>query len=122
MKLVDLGEPTLFLDHVYLGCTQRVCKPNEIIIKETEMFDCFFPQYTVSPGTSRTRRRTKCEVRRNSCDVVSFKTVRRRVVQTSSQVMCDSCRRAVSAVGGCWFSDSGQSHFKQGQFIRARWY
>ena len=34
MKLVDLGEPTSFLDHVHLGCTQRECKPNEIIIDE----------------------------------------------------------------------------------------
>ena len=24
-KEVDLGEPTSFLDHVYLGCTQRKC-------------------------------------------------------------------------------------------------
>ena len=24
-KEVDLGEPTSFLDHVYLGCTQRQC-------------------------------------------------------------------------------------------------
>ena len=32
MKLVDLGEPPSFLDHVYLGCTQREYKPNEIII------------------------------------------------------------------------------------------
>ena len=29
MKLVDLGEPTSFFDHVYLGCTQRECKSNE---------------------------------------------------------------------------------------------
>ena len=34
MKIVDLDEPTSFLDHVYLGCTQRECKPNEIIIEE----------------------------------------------------------------------------------------
>ena len=27
MKHVDLEEPTSFLDHVYLGCTQRECKP-----------------------------------------------------------------------------------------------
>ena len=33
-KHVDLDEPTSFLDHVYLGCTQRECKPNEIIIDE----------------------------------------------------------------------------------------
>ena len=34
MKNVDLDEPMSFLDHLYLGCTQRECKPNEIIIKE----------------------------------------------------------------------------------------
>ena len=34
-KLVDLGEPTiLFLDHVYLGCTQLECKSNENITEE----------------------------------------------------------------------------------------
>ena len=39
MKLVDLGEPTSFLDHVYLECTQRECKPNETIIEQyTKMF------------------------------------------------------------------------------------
>ena len=40
MKHVDLDEPTSFLDHVYLGRTQRECKPNEIIIEEyTKMFE-----------------------------------------------------------------------------------
>ena len=29
MKDVDLGEPTSFLDHVYLGCTQRECMSNK---------------------------------------------------------------------------------------------
>ena len=29
MKLVDLGQPTSSLDHVYLGCTQRECQSNE---------------------------------------------------------------------------------------------
>ena len=36
MKLVDLGEPTSFLDHVYLGCTQLECESNENIIEENE--------------------------------------------------------------------------------------
>ena len=27
-------KPTSFLDHVFLGCTQRECKPNEIIINQ----------------------------------------------------------------------------------------
>ena len=34
MKNVDLDEHTSFLDHVYLGCTQRECKPNEIDTEE----------------------------------------------------------------------------------------
>ena len=34
MKNLDLVEPTSFLDHVYLGCTQWECRPNEIIEKE----------------------------------------------------------------------------------------
>ena len=28
-KEVDLGEPTSFLDHVYLGCTQRQCQTSK---------------------------------------------------------------------------------------------
>ena len=34
MKLVDLGQPTSFLDHVYLGCTPRECKSNDKIPEE----------------------------------------------------------------------------------------
>ena len=36
MKNVDLDEPTSFLDHVNLGCTQRECKPNDNIFLRTE--------------------------------------------------------------------------------------
>ena len=32
MKEVDLGEPTSFLDHVYLGCTQRECQTSNDIV------------------------------------------------------------------------------------------
>ena len=31
-KEVDLGEPTSFLDHVYLGCTQRQCVISKDIV------------------------------------------------------------------------------------------
>ena len=34
MKIVDLDRPTSFLDHVYLGCTQRECKENEKVIDQ----------------------------------------------------------------------------------------
>ena len=30
MTTVDLDEPTSFLDHENLGCTQRECKPNAV--------------------------------------------------------------------------------------------
>ena len=37
---MDLDDPTSFLDHVYLGCTQCECVPNEIIIVEyRKMFE-----------------------------------------------------------------------------------
>ena len=39
MKNVDLDESTSFLDHVYLGCTQRECKPDEIIVGYRQMFE-----------------------------------------------------------------------------------
>ena len=40
MKNVDLDEPTSFLDDFFLGCTQRECKPTEIIIEQyKEMFE-----------------------------------------------------------------------------------
>ena len=34
MKNNDLDEPTSIFDHVCLGCTQRYCKLNEIILEE----------------------------------------------------------------------------------------
>ena len=40
MKLDDLEEPRSFLDHVYLGCTQRECKSNEaIFVQKREIFE-----------------------------------------------------------------------------------
>ena len=33
---VDLGEPTSFLDHVYLGCTQRQCEISKNTVTMTE--------------------------------------------------------------------------------------
>ena len=40
MKNVDIDAPTSFLDHVYLGCTPRECKPKETIIEQyTKMFE-----------------------------------------------------------------------------------
>ena len=39
-KEVDLGEPTSFLDHVYLGCTQRQCDiSKDIVYNYRTMFE-----------------------------------------------------------------------------------
>ena len=40
MKDVDLGEPTSFLDHEHLGCTQREFKiSNDIVANYRDMFE-----------------------------------------------------------------------------------
>ena len=40
MKDVDLGEPTSFLDHVYLGCTQRECQiSKDFVDNHRSMFE-----------------------------------------------------------------------------------
>ena len=40
MKDVDLGEPISFLDHVYLGCTQRECQiSDDIVTNYRNMFE-----------------------------------------------------------------------------------
>ena len=50
MKEVDLGEPTSFLDHVYLGCTQRECQTSKDIVDNyRNMFE-----YKISAGAQET--------------------------------------------------------------------
>ena len=40
MKDVDLGEPTSFLDHVYLGCTQQECETSKDFVDNySNMFE-----------------------------------------------------------------------------------
>ena len=40
MKDVDLGEPTSFLDHENLGCTQRECKiSKDVVANHRDMFE-----------------------------------------------------------------------------------
>ena len=49
MKDVDLEEPTSFLGHVYLGCTQRECTiSNEIVTSYRDMFEA-----KISAGTRK---------------------------------------------------------------------
>ena len=40
MKHIDLEKPTTFLDQVYLGFTQRECKPNKSLVDDDrKMFE-----------------------------------------------------------------------------------
>ena len=47
MKCVDLGEPTSFLDHVHVGCTQRECKIRDEFVDSTEI--CSNPGFLLEP-------------------------------------------------------------------------
>ena len=48
-KEIDLGEPTSFLDHVYLGCTQRQCEiSKDVVDNDRTMFES-----RISAGGSR---------------------------------------------------------------------
>ena len=61
MKDVDIEEPTSFLDHVYLECTQRECKANEKIIGQyNKMFESRISAGATEklPGWDKPRART----------------------------------------------------------------
>ena len=38
VKLVDLDEPTSFLDHVYLGCTQQRCLNHVFLLQQLKKY------------------------------------------------------------------------------------
>ena len=61
MKDVNIDEPSSFLDHVYLGCTQRECKPNEKFIGQySKMIESL-----KIPGCNKPRAKTSAW----SCDM-----------------------------------------------------
>ena len=64
MKDVDLGEPTSFLDHVYLGCTQRECETSKDIVDSyRNMFE-----YKIS---ARAKEKLPCSGKPDA-DIVSW--------------------------------------------------
>ena len=63
MKNVDIDESTSFLDRVYLGCTQRECKPNETVIEQhTKMFESRISAGATEklPGWQKPHAQAKC--------------------------------------------------------------
>ena len=72
-KEIDLGEPTSFLDHVYLGCTQRQCKiSKDIVDNYRTMFES-----RISAGA--TEKLTYSENFRISSCLMTWKVMRRNV-------------------------------------------
>ena len=60
---VDLGEPTSFLDHVYLGCTQREWKPDETLIDECrKLFESRNSAGATEQLPGREKPHAKCRV------------------------------------------------------------
>ena len=73
MKLVDLGEPTSFLDHVYLGCTQCECKSDESIL---EQYKKIF-ESRVSTGATEQLLGWEKSTRKQSLGLVIWRVIRR---------------------------------------------
>ena len=96
MKNVDLYEPTSFLDHEYLGCTQRECKPYEIVLKEyREMFESRLSAGATEKyqgGKNLTQRRlrgptTWKDMNKNALREIANWRTRRQNSNTKSQVL-----------------------------------
>ena len=59
MKDVELGEPTSFLDHVHLGCTQRECQISKNIVdNHRNMFESM-----ISAGATEKQLQTRALVK-----------------------------------------------------------
>ena len=110
MKLVDLGEPTSFLGHVYLGRTQRECKPNETSIDEyRKIFESRSSAGATEklPGWEKPSR-TNCRValRHRSCeksalkDLANWRKEDRAIVQSlNSWLGWSSLREGGTGIG-----------------------
>ena len=61
MKDVDLGEPTSFLDHVSLGCTQRECQiSKDIVANYRDTFESRIYCWSQGKTTDQSSRETGC--------------------------------------------------------------
>ena len=73
-KEVDLGEPTSFLDHVYLGCTQRESQTwKDIVDNYKSMFESMISAGAVDklPETGASEKPDANTISSWSCDVES---------------------------------------------------
>ena len=69
-KEVDLGEPTSFLDHVYLGCTQRQCVISKDIV---DNYRAMFESRISGEGTEKLPYSENFRISSWSCDMEGAK-------------------------------------------------
>ena len=65
-KEVDLGEPTSFLDHVYLGCTYRQCEISKYIV---DNYRVIFESRISAGGTEKLPYPENFRISSRSCDM-----------------------------------------------------
>ena len=65
-KEVDLGEPTSFLDRVYLGCTQRQCEISKDIV---DNYRTMFESRIFADGTEKLPCSENLRISSWSCDM-----------------------------------------------------
>ena len=65
-KEVDLGEPTSFLDHVYLGCTQRQCEISKDIV---DNYRAMFESRISAGATEKLPCSENLRISSSSCDM-----------------------------------------------------
>ena len=67
MKDVDLGDPTSFLDHVFLGCPQSECQMSKGIVDNyRNMFES-----RIAAGTKEKLTETEATVKLDAATIIS---------------------------------------------------
>ena len=81
-KEVDFGEPTSFLDHVYLGCTQRQCEISKDIV---DNYRTMFESRISADGTEKLPYSENFRISSWSYDTRSWPPSSPKVVAASHQ-------------------------------------
>ena len=77
-KHVVLGEPTSFLGHIYLGCTQLECQTSEDGVEnDRNLFES-----RISAGATEICKKKKTHVKTVTCGLTTWKVMRRNTFES----------------------------------------
>ena len=86
MKDVDVDEPTSFLDHVYLGCTQRECEASKDVVDNyRNMFESRISARAIEKLTVSEKSDAKISLWSYDMHGRSCKEVRGKILRTGKQ-------------------------------------